>query len=226
MRKPFDITYRPKIESGEYKVVTENGCPVAIYRWDFFDKDGTPILGSYVMNDLEFCAGWSNKGKFNIDGSYSNYDLYVEYEPDQFESGLMGFLSEYNELPKDKDGMLNRKDIESLIDKYSESLLWMAQEKLIDKGYVLFREDDENIPQEAKKMIAEAMYKRLDGCDFTEQINNILYQPVWKHMPFGGICHLDNSVGIEYIGKDDIEVLRKGNYYLSIDELDKLPKEK
>ena len=35
MRKKFDIKYRPQIESGEYKVETEDGNPVVVMDWDW-----------------------------------------------------------------------------------------------------------------------------------------------------------------------------------------------
>ena len=41
MKIPFDIKYRPQIESGEYKVETRNGLPARIICWD--RKHGYPI---------------------------------------------------------------------------------------------------------------------------------------------------------------------------------------
>lgn len=73
MKIPFDIKFRPQIESGEYTVVTESGYPVKIYRWDYKDKEGTPILGSYVQEGYEYAAGWYIDGKFNA--KPSNLDL-------------------------------------------------------------------------------------------------------------------------------------------------------
>ena len=73
MKIPFDIKFRPQIESGEYIVITESGYPVKIYRWDYKDKEGTPILGSYVQEGYEYAAGWYIDGKFNA--KPSNLDL-------------------------------------------------------------------------------------------------------------------------------------------------------
>lgn len=42
---PFNIKYRPQIESGEYKVVTREGCPVEIRIWDL--KGDFPVVGIY-----------------------------------------------------------------------------------------------------------------------------------------------------------------------------------
>lgn len=42
MKIPFDISYRPQIESGEYKVVTADDHPVRICCWDA--EEGWPIV--------------------------------------------------------------------------------------------------------------------------------------------------------------------------------------
>ena len=47
-RIPFDVKYRPEIESGEIKVVNGKGKPVTILKWDM--QGGFPILG-VVMTD-------------------------------------------------------------------------------------------------------------------------------------------------------------------------------
>ena len=39
MKIPFNIKYKPQIESGEYKVVTRNGIPVRIICWDRFTTE-------------------------------------------------------------------------------------------------------------------------------------------------------------------------------------------
>lgn len=47
-RIPFDIFYRPEIESGEYTVETEDGRQVTILKWDLNYKEDDvplPILG-------------------------------------------------------------------------------------------------------------------------------------------------------------------------------------
>ena len=69
---PFNIKYRPEIEAGKYKVVTEHGEPVEIVKWDckgvcsilaviddgdteescFFDADGTSILSKEKLHIL------------------------------------------------------------------------------------------------------------------------------------------------------------------------------
>ena len=67
MKIPFEIKFRPQIESGEYKVETFSGYPVTIYRWDFYDGAQTPIMGSYVFEDgKEYVGAWNDEGHFEI----------------------------------------------------------------------------------------------------------------------------------------------------------------
>lgn len=40
MKIPFDISKRPQIESGEYKVETDSKEPVTIIKWDLRNDDG------------------------------------------------------------------------------------------------------------------------------------------------------------------------------------------
>ena len=49
MKIPFDIKYRPQVESGEYKVETRDGRSVRIICWDRVAKDNTDA-------DLNICV--------------------------------------------------------------------------------------------------------------------------------------------------------------------------
>lgn len=63
MKVPFDIKYRPQIESGEYRVETKAGCPVRIVCWDMACE--LPILGLVLLNDEkaeEVAVGFTNEG--------------------------------------------------------------------------------------------------------------------------------------------------------------------
>lgn len=63
MKVPFDIKYRPQIESGEYRVETKAGCPVRIVCWDMACE--LPILGLVLLNDEkaeEMAVGFTNEG--------------------------------------------------------------------------------------------------------------------------------------------------------------------
>ena len=67
MRIPFDIKFRPQIESGEYKVETKSGRPIRVLAWDLpcdfpiataeFTEDNRVIVESYSVD------GWVGYGE-------------------------------------------------------------------------------------------------------------------------------------------------------------------
>lgn len=70
---PFDISYRPQIESGECKVVTRNDRPARIICWDC--KGNIPIIALFEDEPgEEFSTYYTNDGK-SIDAEDS--DLFV-----------------------------------------------------------------------------------------------------------------------------------------------------
>ena len=64
--KPFDIKYRPQIESGEYKVVTREDRPVEIRIWDL--KGDFPIVGVYYddKNNRETAVQVTAEGRCSV----------------------------------------------------------------------------------------------------------------------------------------------------------------
>jgi len=71
---PFDIKYRPEIESGKYVVETREGSPVTILEWDeFIHGMAHMILGRYE-GKIEF---WNFNGRINRVGSDCNLDLFI-----------------------------------------------------------------------------------------------------------------------------------------------------
>ena len=63
---PFNIVYRPQIESGEYKVVTREDRPVEIRIWDL--KGDFPIVGVYYddKNNRETAVQVTAEGRCSI----------------------------------------------------------------------------------------------------------------------------------------------------------------
>ena len=52
IKKAFDIKFRPEIESGKFKVVTVDGRPVTILRWDM--KGNYPILACTMVKQCNW----------------------------------------------------------------------------------------------------------------------------------------------------------------------------
>ena len=98
MKIPFDIKYRPQIESGEYKVETRNGLPVRIICWDRLAK-------KHNNDDLNLCVlipddGGEDVYYYDRSGKRwvhnDDFDLFIvtpEEELTEFEKGIKrGFL--------------------------------------------------------------------------------------------------------------------------------------
>ena len=69
---PFDIQYRPQIESGEYDIVTRDNRPVKILRWNFTDHSQARI--HIIVDNLPFDVGLDGKYLYGIE---SPIDLFV-----------------------------------------------------------------------------------------------------------------------------------------------------
>ena len=75
MKVPFDIKYRPQIESGEAKVVTRDDRPVRIICWDASYED-LPIVG--LIEGRERPDIFTREGSFFPIGEVeANADLFV-----------------------------------------------------------------------------------------------------------------------------------------------------
>lgn len=113
---PFDIKYRPQIESGEYKVVTSQDYPVQILKWDA-DNLNTPIFFSYTTKIGEYCTQTSGDDLFIVT---------PEPELSEFEKALEMFL-----MNADASEQTFQEDIK----KYAGELLVLARKELVEEQY-------------------------------------------------------------------------------------------
>ena len=84
---PFDIKYRPQIESGEYKVViyassnSITGCPVGILKWDY-NSDAGCIVGCFRSEGKDRLYIFNEYGEHVVSGM-KKYNLFINTpEPD------------------------------------------------------------------------------------------------------------------------------------------------
>jgi len=75
-RIPFDIKYRPEIEAGKYKVVTEHGESVRIICWDSKFWGAYPVIALISDGDGEDIIHISESGNSN-NNSVRGEQLYV-----------------------------------------------------------------------------------------------------------------------------------------------------
>lgn len=127
---PFDIKFRPQIESGEYKVETECGHPVSIMDWEWIDRNEKKCLAVKVLMDEGFNIGYL----FNYDGkrhsifpSDSDSDLFIiTPEP------------ELSEFEKAVDAIYESCGVKELqVKKKAAELLALAREELFANDTVL-----------------------------------------------------------------------------------------
>lgn len=137
MRIPFDIKYRDKIESGEYKVETRDGKPVRIICWDM---DSYNHIVALVANYPNYNGSLSEHiFSYGMDGRYSATaenaeDLFIvtpEPEMSEFENGMLRYLQD----------AANKKDDSEIVEstkEHSIKLLSLARNefnKQIENDY-------------------------------------------------------------------------------------------
>lgn len=125
---PFDIKYRPQIESGEYRVETKAGCPVRIVCWDMACE--LPILGLVLLNDEkaeEMAVGFTNEGA-NLLGEPLYDSLFLvtpEPELSEFEKACMKLYNEGRD-----DGLSGDKLSNESIKESASELLALAKKEI------------------------------------------------------------------------------------------------
>lgn len=85
---PFDIKFKPQIESGKYKVVTEDDEPARIICWDSTINKERPIIAIVFDDQIE---QYKANGRYDNDYDTSNYDLFIvtpEPELSEFEKAV------------------------------------------------------------------------------------------------------------------------------------------
>lgn len=157
MKIPFDIKFRPQIESGEYKVVTGDNRPVRIISWDKRVVGGrieivclvpasqgdTDTVQLYYP-DGTLISGWSEKFKLFI----------ITPEPE-----LTDFDKIWEEEDCDEIISLLQDTTPTLKEKLKE-LCHAWYDKGFDKAY---HNQDEVVAFNAFEECAKQIKKKLDG---------------------------------------------------------------
>ena len=174
MKIPFDIKYRPQIESGEYKVVTRKDLPVRIICWDCKDYDGYHIIGLVESESgEEFHAYYYDNGT-ESKCRESELDLFVliqEAELTLFEQHLLVCLQKVYYAHCESQDVNNF--LIGTIRQYSKSLLEFAK-KEICKGCTVGLDQYCKGREDARKE-AERSYT----------FHYPIYEPLCFH---GGVC--------------------------------------
>lgn len=123
MKIPFDIKYRPQIESGEYKLETELGNPAFVMDWDW-NNNGEKCLAIKVPGqgkDSAFLYTYEGKRASTFPPEEGS-DLFLitpEPEPTDWQRLISGCLQKY--------GLLDCGAADRIAKECSEELLFLAR---------------------------------------------------------------------------------------------------
>jgi len=102
---PFDIKFRPEIEAGKYKVVTEYGEPVRIICWDSKYHTDLPVIALVNDGDGEDMIHLSKDGKTVFDDEKpikNNLILVSDELEDDLEAKSLALDERANRLAADE----------------------------------------------------------------------------------------------------------------------------
>ena len=132
MRIPFNIKFRPQIESGEYKVETRNGRPARIVCWDRKLEIGFtphPISALVMVGCNEQCFAYTIDGLCNCNRCNSSQDDLFIITPDPELSDFEKVLSECLCLASLKPELEN---YDSMAREYGVKLLELAKKEALE----------------------------------------------------------------------------------------------
>ena len=153
---PFNIKYRPQIESGEYKVETKNGLQVEILK---FGIKGTNfhIVGIIHRNSFDEVASWTKNGSFYPYRKENQNDLVLitpEPELTEFENNIRVCIMKHLAAhTKDEDGNeligeifidddTTKKMVSELLEKFKRFFAAQEIEKRLNAAYHNQDEDE------------------------------------------------------------------------------------
>lgn len=202
MKIPFDIKYRDKIESGEFKVETRDGRPARIICWD--KESILPIVALVKEIESEKVVSFTESG--DCPGTLNCYDLFIvtpEPEMAEFEKRLF----EIRHIAK-RD-MYSDQEWQTLRNESAE-LLSLAKSQLLQSG--------EFLTQEHHEKLMETLHEECKrGLPRWRQVEADKEYPgcIARYMDINGDWNYCMSSGKV---SDDCE-------YISFAELERLPKD-
>ncbi|MBO4924461.1 MAG: hypothetical protein J5382_10125 [Bacteroidales bacterium] len=157
MKIPFDIKFRPQIESGEYKVVTGDDRPVRIISWDKKTYGGRTDIVALVptsQGDTETVQLYSPDGTLISSSRNEKFKLFIitpEPELSEFEQEVRVCVTKnLTTHIKDRNGMEISSTVfidDETAKKMAAELLELAKKELCKgcaanlKGYIKGRKD-------------------------------------------------------------------------------------
>ena len=202
---PFDIKWKPQIESGEYKVETDCKEPVTIIKWDLKNDNGN-ILCYYF------------DGKEDIPYVTEGKDLFIitpEEELSEFENRLCEILDSainYQIHSTDEETIKEAKEL-------AHELFDLARTELIFQGNIILS------TEESKKRFAEAQEKGRKEA-FHDAVENISDKhQAEMSVEYSIHCKVENGVRRAVMNWDEFQkVAQKFIDIGKVDALKDLPR--
>lgn len=203
MKIPFDIKFRPQIESGEYKVVTAKEQSVRIICWD-----RSTTYWKIVALVLAPDGKTENPFTYDINGNESDGCLH-NHEFDLFIITPEPELSEFEK-------------------EYMRIVHKMKPEDFNDEGLKIAKEEAAELLNIARKELCEQVVDHTKEAYENGKADALKDLPKWRYKkggtgPILHDCLVLNKYGC--IGKSPSGALLGNVWILEYDELAKLPKE-
>ena len=143
MKIPFDIKYRPQIESGEYKVETEAGSPAKVMDWEYNNRVcGKCIAIKITEGDGDHGLLYTHEGKrASIFQAEEGSDLFIitpEPELSEFENKLRVICEDAVR----ESQLFPERTSEDFAKKHSAELLDLARKELSRQGSIVLPIED------------------------------------------------------------------------------------
>ena len=223
---PFNIKYRPEIESGKYKVVTRDDRPVRILCWNA--KGEQPIVGLVTeKSGNELCYRFYEDG-VAVDELVSDSDtLFLIVPKLEFKQGQW-YLCTRTHAFFEKGEIYECIYDGTICDGIGRSRL---TEMTYNIDYFSPLTEMENFEQELKNLIPDWQKDKEDFKKNTFKLFCLAEEVILKNIPkwqkVAEVHSFDEGISIRNTPDGDVLVLNTdGNkYFLNIKELSKLPKE-
>lgn len=216
MKIPFDIKFRPQIESGEYKVLLENGHSGRVLAWDL--PGDYPIAIADVDDPCVLVATYDNKGRCGI-GKRHNCLFVITPEPEltEFEKAIKDLVLAIDEGELCELGVFEEENLGAWAVKKAAELLDLARKELREE-----LQTHEDHRDSFMGLAISSAYER----GKSEALKDL---PRWKKAKeYKKLGPNDYCFTLDDNGKCAPywdTVIEEGQYYITESDLEKLPKE-
>lgn len=219
MRIPFEISKRPQIESGEYKVIyveypSTNQYPVEILKWDS-NSDAGCIIGCIRRNGKDRIYAFDENGEHKVSGEDDRLFIVTpEPEMNEFEQEVHAFIDERIEAVR------GLKEI-------AAELLSFAKQQLLQSGELMTQEHHEKLMETQYKETLDGVKKNWHDY-FTPQAVTDIYNAgrndVLKDLPRWRKCPgIDYYACVYNCAKREDSLLYYNGHTIRLIDLEKLP---